>query len=164
MDFTQFDNRDRAERGAWLHLVHPVTGEPLYDDDDKDKPCRVLVRGAASPTIQKVMRRKMLEDFERERKLSKDKIEEQRRVQVMEDTHRRLVEGAAPFVMEFENVQRDGRPATAPDDVEWFLNLVFPVMRAVETGGEMRFELANKPFGHQIATFAADAEAWLGND
>ena len=33
MDFTSFDSRGVADEGRPLHLKHPATGLPLWDDD-----------------------------------------------------------------------------------------------------------------------------------
>jgi len=48
-----FGTRDAASKGAWLHLVHPVTKEPLYDGPDK--PVRWLIAGRDSEQYQKVL-------------------------------------------------------------------------------------------------------------
>lgn len=155
MDFSTFDNRPRAEAGEWLHLVHPETGAPLYlkaadGSDDTEKPCRVLLRGQASPTVQAALRRARHAQMQQERKGADD-----RRAGGLEELHRTFVDLSAPFIIEFENVIRDGRAATAPADVDWFLNLVFPFMGKDGIG--------NRPFGYQISEFVTDAEAWRGN-
>lgn len=49
MEFSDFNARDAAEKGAWLHLRNPVNGAPLLDGDD---PCRVMVRGTESRSVQ----------------------------------------------------------------------------------------------------------------
>lgn len=42
---------DVMEDGAWLHLLSPADGEPLYrDPEKKTKPCRALVRSEQSST------------------------------------------------------------------------------------------------------------------
>jgi hypothetical protein len=42
MDFAQFDQRGRDDRGMPFPVLHPVTREPILDGD---MPCRVLVKG-----------------------------------------------------------------------------------------------------------------------
>jgi hypothetical protein len=65
---------------------------------------------------------------------------------VMEDVHNDLCEGAAPFIVGFENVNRGDRPCTADgsekeiidgvevevSDIDWFLGLTFPDMGVKE--------------------------------
>lgn len=36
MDLSQINLEESAEKGAFLHLEHPVTGEKLYTDDGKE--------------------------------------------------------------------------------------------------------------------------------
>ena len=42
MDLANLDTKAAAERGADLHLEHPVSGEPLYTDDGKPLTIRLL--------------------------------------------------------------------------------------------------------------------------
>lgn len=56
MDFSKgFDLRIAAEKGAWLQLVDPVTGEELGVVDEK--PCRIQVRGADSMAYEEAVAR-----------------------------------------------------------------------------------------------------------
>lgn len=64
MDFSTFDTKPVAEKGAEMHVAHPVLGHLLYDgkgaDDqgkliDKSKPhekVTITVRGWHSPSVQ----------------------------------------------------------------------------------------------------------------
>ena len=57
---TRFDLRSAAEKGAWLQLVDPVSGEDLGDKDDEGKmiqPCRIRVRGADSMAYEEAVAR-----------------------------------------------------------------------------------------------------------
>ena len=63
MDFASFDTALRADDGAWLHLRHPTTEEPLYVQVDgtvgtaeTERPCRVLARGNQSEAVRAVVR------------------------------------------------------------------------------------------------------------
>jgi hypothetical protein len=63
MDFSDFDLRDGADDGMWLHLTDPYSGSLLYRDDsdeivteETDKPCRVLIRGNHSEQMRKMLR------------------------------------------------------------------------------------------------------------
>lgn len=55
-----FGSRDAATKGAWLHLVHPVTREPLYNKPDPTgktpgtEPVRWRIAGRDSEQYQKV--------------------------------------------------------------------------------------------------------------
>lgn len=163
MDFNSFDSRSRAETGAPMQIVDPITGEPIMDGD---KPCRVIVRGVASKSMQAKMREKQKAAMA---KKPKDGGGDEARV--MEDVHQQLCEGAAPFIVGFENVERDGNPATL-DDVEWFLDLSFPEMGVKEdkdgnavkdSDGNPIFEMKNTPFAKQIGEFAGKQANFLGN-
>jgi hypothetical protein len=46
-----FGTREAATKGAWLHLVHPVSAEPLYDGPDQ--PVRWLIAGKDSEQYQR---------------------------------------------------------------------------------------------------------------
>ncbi|MBM1887460.1 hypothetical protein JQV99_18840 [Sulfitobacter pseudonitzschiae] len=56
MDFNaNYNTREAAEKGTPMQIVDPWTGEPVMDGD---KPCRVIVRGTASRSMQAKMRAK----------------------------------------------------------------------------------------------------------
>jgi hypothetical protein len=54
MDFSAFNTREAAEKGAFLHFRHPTTGKPLFD---KGEPVGVYLRGMESRTVTEEMRR-----------------------------------------------------------------------------------------------------------
>jgi hypothetical protein len=90
---------------------------------------------------------------------------------VMEDVHMQLCEGAAPFIVGFENVMNGDKPATA-DDAMWFLDLTFPEMGVKEDAdgeqitdkdGSPVFEMKNNPFAKQIGEFAGTQANRMGN-
>jgi len=175
MDFSKFDSRAQAEIGTPMQILDQWTSEPMMDGD---KPCRVIVRGTASKTMQGRMRDKQRAAMSRK---GKDKDEEAR---VMEDVHNQLCESAAPFIVGFENVSRGDRPATA-EDAEWFLDLSFPEMgikmddngdpvtKRVKVTDEKTgktsevdepvFEMTNNPFAKQVGEFAGKQANRLGN-
>lgn len=105
MDFNQFDSVSVANSGTWMHVTHPVTGEPMFDGD---KPCRVLVLGAEGDVVQAISK-------EARARMKGDNKEQDPQVVLLNEA-KRLVAG-------FENISRGDAPATAPDDVEWFLRL-----------------------------------------
>jgi len=165
MDISKFDSRTRAEAGAPMQIKDPISKEPIMDGD---KPCRVIVRGTASKSMQAKMREKQKALMAKKPKKGKDDEDEAR---VMEDVHQQLCEGAAPFIVGFENMEREGRPMTL-DDVEWFLDLSFPEMGVkedehgnpvLEKDGTPVFEMKNEPFAKQIGDFAGRQANFLGN-
>ena len=143
MDFGKFDSRAAAEQGRDLQLKHPATGELIFDGD---APCIVIVRGTESRDAQKALAKirkmKMQADGEGS---DTDEIS-------LEDMHSRLVETATPLVVGFKNINRGDKPAKAPDDIEWFLNL--QLINGVE--GE-------KSFVEQVVDFATKRANFLGN-
>lgn len=149
MDFSQFDSRAPADEGRPLHLKHPATGKPLFDNPedpaiDNGKPCRVFVRGAegheAQRAIRQVSRSRVKDDTLLE---DEDSVEYQ---------HARLVDLTAPLVVGFENVSRGDRLAEAPSDVDWLLNLQLTTGRRGEAS-----------FAEQIADFSMRRANYLGN-
>lgn len=135
MDFNQFDSVAASNRGAWMHVKSPVTGDPLYDDGDESKPCRVLVYGIEGDAGQKLM--------EKERAALKEGK--------AEITHEKMVAETSALIGGFENINRGDKPATAPDDVKWFLDLQRVVKRNDLT------------FASQVRDFALDRANQLGN-
>lgn len=162
MDFSKFDNRAAAETGIRLELVDPDTGEPITND--KGKPCAVTVRGVASRTVQAAIRARQKA---RVKKADGKKPDDR----IMEDVHDEMCDAAAPLIVSFENIERDGKACVVPDDVEWFLDLTFPIMGLVEdedgdpvlVNGEPKFEMKNNPFAKQITEAASKMRAASGN-
>ena len=166
MDFRSFDTRAHAEAGSPMQILDPWTNEPLMDGD---KPCRVIVRGTASKTMQAKMRAKQKAAMMS--KKAKSGKEEDEEARVLEDVHNQLCEGAAPFIVGFENVSKGDKPATA-EDAEWFLDLTFPEMgvkldadgnTVLDKDGSPQFEMTNSPFAKQVGEFAGKQANRLGN-
>jgi hypothetical protein len=173
MDFSKFDTRARAEVGVAMQIMDSITGDPIMDGD---KPCRVILRGVASRSIQEQQRARLTAAAQKQTE------DGEVSVRVMEDIHAELCEAAAPFILGFENVARPedgGRPLTA-EDAMWFLDLTFPEMGPkLDSQGEMVmrdgvdkhgkpeqtpvFEMKNNPFAKQIAEFTAKQANFLGN-
>jgi hypothetical protein len=164
MDFTKFDTRARAEAGTPMQILDPWSGEPMMDGD---KPCRVIVRGTASKSIQSAMRAKQRAKMQSEKDGGKKDTE----AVVMEDIHNQLCEAAAPYISGFENVSFGDVPATA-DDAMRFLDLTFPEMGqkvdddgspVLDKDGDPKYEMINNPFAKQIAEFAGSQANRMGN-
>jgi hypothetical protein len=165
MDFNKFDSRAIAETGSPMQIVDEWTGAAMMDGD---KPCRVILRGTASASMQAKMRAVQKAAMMSKKAKGKDDKDEAR---VMEDIHNQMVDAAAPFIMGFENVNNGDKPATA-DDAKWFLNLTFPEMGVKEDGdgqpvlnkdGEPVYEMKNNPFAKQCSEFASKQANRLGN-
>jgi len=168
MDFNaNYNSREAAETGTPMQIVDPWSGEPVMDGD---KPCRVIVRGTASRSMQAKMRAKQKAAMA-SKKAKGDKADGDEEARVMEDVHMQLCEGAAPFIVGFENVNKGDKPATA-DDAEWFLDLTFPEMgvkldkngeTVMDKDGTPQFEMTNNPFAKQVSEFAGKQANRLGN-
>ena len=86
MDFNKFDSRAQAETGTPMQILDQWTGEPMMDGD---KPCRVILRGSASKTMQAAMR-----DRQRAAMAAHKKGKGDDEARVMEDIHNQLCEAA----------------------------------------------------------------------
>lgn len=53
MDLSALNPKKKANAGAFLHLVNPGTGLPLYDNDDKEKPVGLWLMGRDSDLYMK---------------------------------------------------------------------------------------------------------------
>lgn len=146
MDITTLDSRKAASVGKDLHLVHPATGELLYNDAPKNKePCIAIVIGTESPAAQAAMR-----EINRA-KVKADKGKETD-PQVNEDFHRVLVDIATPLVIGFKNVLKGDLQMTGADVPE-FLNL----QMATGIPGEVSFVEQVVNFATKRANFLAPA-------
>lgn len=143
MDFGQFDSRKASETPRALHLKHPGTGKLLYDDEKQTKPCRVLVLGIEGETGQSAILESQRARMKQERPAGEPVT--------ISNVHDQIVKEIAPLIVGFENVNRGTRAATAPADVEWFLNL------QIVNGNR-----AQLSFAEQVRSFATDRAAILG--
>jgi hypothetical protein len=132
---------------------------------DGGKPCCVIVRGTASKTMQAKMRLRQRKAVTNKSKKSDGDF------QIMEDIHNHLCEGAASFIVGFENVSKGDTPATAAD-AEWFLDLTFPEMGlkedadglpVLDASGSPEFEMKNNPFAKQVGEYAGKQVNHMGN-
>ena len=163
LDFNKFDSRAQAETGTPMQILDQWTGEPMMDGD---KPCRVILRGSASKTMQAAMR-----DRQRAAMAAHKKGKGDDEARVMEDIHNQLCEASVPFVVGFENVSNGDVPATA-EDAAWFFDLTFPEMGVKEdedgnpiTGkdGKPEFEMKNSPFAKQVGEYVGKQANHMGN-
>lgn len=121
MDFASFNTREGAEEGRFLHLRHLETGDLLWDGEgDARKPVGIVLRGIESKAV----------------------------LEAINASQRRAAKGgegdkdmatAQAMVMEFRNIERDGKPlTTSAADLEWFFGLSSGLVRQV-------VEFASKP-------------------
>ena len=144
MDFAKFDQRGKAEKGQAFPILHPETQVPIEG-------ARFIIRGSSSHTVQEAERQRQVAAM-----LAKDP---EPRPATMGTVHGETVEAAIPFIIGFEGVEFDGRPATA-DDARRFLDLTFPRM---DTDPDGKLIVANKTFAMQVLERAKELEKLLGN-
>lgn len=161
MDFNKFDARAAADEGRPLHVRHPVTGLPMYDDDDdashdNGKPCIVYVRGAEGKETQTLIHA-ALEEIRGSEPEPENGGKKRRSA---EDTHREVVALSKPLITGFENIHRGDKEAVAPKDCEWFLNLQ---MSRDQFDGRTGRALEGLSFGEQVLAFAQERANFLGN-
>ncbi len=53
MDLSILNTKKKANTGAFLHLNHPATGMPIYDNDDETKPVGIYLMGKDSDLFAK---------------------------------------------------------------------------------------------------------------
>ena len=130
MDFTKLDTKTPAEAGNWLHLCRPYTEEKLYSGEKKDgKPCRVMLRGLESASVQKIIKRQKAAEMTGKKS-------------DIEQAERDGLAFAQSLVIDFQNIERGDKPlSTSKDDVEWFFDLSADFVRQV-----MEFAADNQNF------------------
>lgn len=155
MDFNAFDSVSAAEKGAELHIKHPATGKPLFDnpDDpfaDNSKPCIVIVKGAEAPSVREA-RRELQKARAQADDAKNNEAEGNDDDLSFDDLHERMVEALSCQVCGFKNIHRGDNPATKKD-VEWFLNL-----------NRFNAQSDEKSFAEQLAEFSSKRANYLGN-
>lgn len=155
MDFNKFDSVAAAEKGAEMHIKHPVSQKPLYDNSkdptkDNGKPCIVVLLGGEAPTVRSANR-----EIQKTRAAAKpktDKTEGDQEDNInLDDLHDQMVETILPRVVGFKNV-RNGSKAATKDDAEWFFNL-----------NRFNGQPDERSFVEQAGDFSSKRESYLGN-
>lgn len=177
MDFNKFDMRSQAEAGIALPIKDPFTGKVIKDGR---KVAKVILRGLASPEIKAARREMRRMKDARKTALGDDAETDDEYASVVESLHDSLCDGAAPHIIGFESVSRGDKPAVVPDDVQWFLDLSFPVLEVKkdedgklikvdaqdDEGNTIKvpdYHMANEPFAKQITDAASRYKDFLGN-
>lgn len=106
MDLSQINLEESAEKGAFLHLEHPVTGEKLYTEDEAKKPIGFDVVGTDSSRY----RRKISD-------LANRKMGKRQKQTTLEKAEQEGAELLAACILKCHNVTLNGEPVK-PDGVE----------------------------------------------
>lgn len=106
MDFANFKLTEKSDEGAWCHLNHPVTKEPLYLDDahgcpDHSKPCRIKMAGRDSAVWKEAEKQFV------QRQLDKAQAGNSAKVTVESVQHNALAV-LASATLEWENIPYNG--------------------------------------------------------
>jgi hypothetical protein len=100
MNFETLDSTTEAAKGAFLHLLHPETGEELWADKEEKMAVGVDVLGADSKTYRKILHRLQNRRTDRLRK-KKDKNKFLR----AEDVEIENIEATAGAVLKFHHIE-----------------------------------------------------------
>lgn len=104
MDFADLDLRAASERGSWVHLAY--RGEPIFADDAKAKPSRVLIKGMGSDAVMGAFKRvERIEALRRERMLrTADKDADAVLAKSQADLEAAMADLVAASVADWENI------------------------------------------------------------
>lgn len=117
MDFSTIDLAANAERGADIHIEHPVTEEPLYTD--AGEPITIRVLGQDSREFRAAVT--ALAD-----KANKGK-------QSLERTESMAIDLLSRVVMRWHGIEWDGKPLECtPENVRMFLTKFPPIRRQID--------------------------------
>ena len=117
MDFSTIDLAANAERGADVHIEHPVTEEPLYADDGQ--PITIRVLGQDSREFRAAVT--ALAD-----KASKGK-------QSVEKTEAAAIELLSRIVVKWHGIMWEGKALDCtPENVRMFLTKFPPIRRQID--------------------------------
>lgn len=134
MDFGKFDTVSAGDKARPLHLRHPASGQPLMDGET---PCVIMVLGCEGREVQAAQRA----------------VEADMMAETDIGVQERLVRRAIPLVAEIKSgIDRGDKPAKAPDDVDWLLNL--NAVNGAHPG---------LSFVEQVIDFSRRRESILGN-
>ena len=148
MDFNQFDQRGKAEKGMAFPILHPETLQPIMNGD---KPCQFIIRGSSARSVQEAERLRQIAAMQA--------VDPTPLPATMGSVHDETVAAAVAFIIGFEGVEFDGVAAMAAD-AKRFLDLTFP---RLDTDAEGKLKVANKTFAMQVLERARELEQSLGN-
>lgn len=109
------DTKSPAEKGEWLHLVNPQSGQPMFADDEETKPMRIKVLGSNSDKFAKI-------------KLAQTRKQQNRATAKLSDSEqikKSTLEVATMFAkmtIETENLTEDAKVLTQDDLINVYSN------------------------------------------
>lgn len=167
MDLTKYDARGAAERGVFVALCDPYTGEPI--EKNAKKAPGFMVRGMASRTTQS-----------RLAEMQRKPVEADGEQAHMEALHDAQIGAAMPYIISAVNIEVDGKEVGDDETlIRKALDLTFPDLQIVrdqdgdpvmveseDKDGKLRkfpkFEVVNKTFAAQVTDRAGDTKGFLG--
>ena len=109
VDLTKgFDLRAAAERGAWLQVLHPVTGEELGVAEGA--PCRICIKGADSMSYEEAAARTVALRSKDIQPNAKRKVTTKRLLEASDKLGQAQSEEMAAVTLGWENVEWNGEP------------------------------------------------------
>lgn len=160
MDFLKsHDARSAAETPIEVELRDPATGEVIMDGA---KPCIVLVKGAASRSVQESLRQDALERARKAKAAKAEKGEDDTRV--IADLHADSIRAAARLVVGFVNMRTSDEKGEMRDltvaDVAAVMDLnLFSLAHAMRDPDDAAWR---KPsFAQQVLDAASDDARFL---
>lgn len=165
MEFKSRDKRALAEKGFVYQLLDADTREPLFDGDT---PIVFNLRGAASPTAQKLLSDVFASGKKETDGAAKPDVNdpEAYKKQGFEGVHWLNIRTAMCYIISAgEKVDwGEGNPVGSDSDlIANVLNSEFPQYeRSVDKDGEPKLELVNYPYANQIIDAAEAYGRFLG--
>lgn len=124
MDIAVFDTVTKSEKGVFLHLEHPVTGEPLYEGEFEpgetppdEARVGIWMQGPDSKAFRSAQRALADERAKRTKVTRGGKVKE---TMTAEEEARRGIEINASTVIRFQHIELDGKPALRSDAIAVF--------------------------------------------
>lgn len=152
MEFSNFDVRSAADRGAFMQLHHPQTDEPLFDSDGQA--VGFVTRGIAA--------REGAEEIVKARKAATSAGN-------AHEIHESEIKVAMACIIEARNIDWNGEAVGKNMNlIRKVLDSTFPEVRfqqedEVKPGQEPDFDYLNNPFAKQVVRFAGRQSNFLGN-
>lgn len=131
MDLGKLDVKAASEKGAVLHLKHPMTGEKLFDGDT---PVTITVIGRDSPAVAAAMK-----ELDRRKSKGEDIDETERGLELL-----------SAVVKDWQGIELDGAPL---DCTKANARKLFADPRTEWIGEQVGpFALARRNFAHNLPT------------
>ena len=109
---SEFDLKSAAEEGAWMQIVHPLTGEDLGERDEDGnltKPSRIKLLGADSFAYEEAVARTVVMR-QKEKIPPKNQITDMHIVRAAKRNRKSRADELAAITIEWENIEMEGEP------------------------------------------------------